>query len=467
MIVCALLGLPLLLQADPPTELVLKTESFDRDPGWEGMRNRLRPKEPAIVTQDFGWSKSNFAGNAPGEMGGRIARSVTPAYYGDRISPRSFRQPLVAAGSFALIAGSQSSADVFFGWFNSDRQGWRPANFLGFRIDATDKQAHVFVDYTTATFKAGSLDTKLTIPVNGEKHHWKLVYDPKGNNGDGLISFTLDKLPPKTLPLSAGHQWESAEMNRFGMFNLQSPGGTLVIYFDDLEYDGKKEDFRTDPHWDGMGNRLEFKDYDVRDAQDFGWSPTNHAGRTPGEIGGTFWRTEPDEAKFGYYADRVGPFSFRDPLYASGQICVTRAATDSGLYIGWFDATAGGEPPEGFIGLHIEGPSRVGHYFRLEYRNHDGDGADSQTGPIIRPDGKKHSWTLLYDPHANDGHGAMRATFDGEVVTLAVKPGHKTGTPVLDRFGFRTMRRGGHYATMYLDDLKYTVGHRREPSARP
>ena len=28
------------------------------------------------------------------------------------------------------------------------------------------------------------------------------------------------------------------------------------------------------------------------------------------------------------------------------------------------------------------------------------------------PDGKKHGWTLAYDPHANDNHGAMRATLE-------------------------------------------------------
>jgi hypothetical protein len=144
---------------------------------------------------------------------------------------------------------------------------------------------------------------------------------------------------------------------------------------------------------------------------------------------------------------------------------MTRAASDSGVYLGWFDADAGGEPPNGFIGIIIEGPSRIGHYFRLVYRNQDGLGDDSETGPIIMPDGKKHNWTLAYDPDANRGDGALRATLDGEVVVLPLKPDHKTKSKMLDRFGFRTMRKGGHYLTLYVDDLKYTVG--QQLSAQP
>ncbi len=65
----------------PPT---LKTESFDRDPGWDNSVNRVEGSDPPTVTQDFGWS--------PGKIGGQVRRSITPG-------------------------------TLHFGWFNSQRQG--------------------------------------------------------------------------------------------------------------------------------------------------------------------------------------------------------------------------------------------------------------------------------------------------------------------------------------------------------
>jgi hypothetical protein len=62
---------------------VLKAEHFDRDPGWEGHNNRIVPKEYPTVVQDFGYSKTNVAGKAAGEMGGQVCRASEPAYYAD------------------------------------------------------------------------------------------------------------------------------------------------------------------------------------------------------------------------------------------------------------------------------------------------------------------------------------------------------------------------------------------------
>lgn len=37
---------------------------FDRDPGWEGFNNRLDPNRVPTVTQDFGYTPTNFASKA-------------------------------------------------------------------------------------------------------------------------------------------------------------------------------------------------------------------------------------------------------------------------------------------------------------------------------------------------------------------------------------------------------------------
>src|SRR2546421_33276 len=71
----------------PP--LVLRSQSFDRDPGWEAYNNRIVPKEYPRITQDFGYSRTHFAGRAAGEMGGVIWRAAEPAYYADKIGRKT------------------------------------------------------------------------------------------------------------------------------------------------------------------------------------------------------------------------------------------------------------------------------------------------------------------------------------------------------------------------------------------
>src|SRR6478735_1664894 len=85
---------------------VLKTERFDKDPGWEAHNNRIVPERVPTVTQDFGYSKTNFAGKGVGELGGRIMRASEPAYYADKIDRVTLDDKFSAAGTFALTKTS-------------------------------------------------------------------------------------------------------------------------------------------------------------------------------------------------------------------------------------------------------------------------------------------------------------------------------------------------------------------------
>src|SRR5688572_19093432 len=98
----------------------LKTESFERDPGWEGHNNHIVPKEYPTITQGFGYSSTGFAGKTPGEIGGRIHRASQPAYFAAKIAPKTLNDWLSASGTFALTK-SASGGGVFFGWFNNQQ----------------------------------------------------------------------------------------------------------------------------------------------------------------------------------------------------------------------------------------------------------------------------------------------------------------------------------------------------------
>ena len=104
---------------EPPTSghaSTAKIEHFDHDPGWEGRNNRVIPKEYLTVVQAFGYSQTHFAGAAAGEMGGQVWRASEPAYYGDKIGPRTLADRLSASGTFALTKTSPGSG-LFFGFF--------------------------------------------------------------------------------------------------------------------------------------------------------------------------------------------------------------------------------------------------------------------------------------------------------------------------------------------------------------
>ena len=135
-----------------------------------------------------------------------------------------------------------------------------------------------------------------------------------------------------------------------------------------------------------------------------------------------------------------------------------RASADSAVLIGWFNSeTHIGAPPKNFVGIMVEGPSRIGHYFRPVYANAEGQHEIMEIGPVIKPSRTSHRWRLAYAPDANNGHGQMIVTFNDETISLNLKPDVRAGGAVFDRFGILSFQRGGHFVDIYLDDISYTV----------
>ena len=360
-------------------------------------------------------------------------------------------------------------SNVIFGWFNKNSRGWRTPNSLGFRIDGNgETKFWVFYEYGTQGYLTGgggcfegeAYQRTKTPPekIDSAVHTWSLSYDPNGAKGQGEITFLLDDRK-YVLALAPGHKEDGAVFDRFGVMNAQTTGDSLSAWFDDLVLDGVQEDFSKDPGWEGNGNRAKFVDRAIRPYHDFGFSQTNHAGGQLGEIGGIVWRADekrPEDS--GYYADVVGPLSLEQPLHAEGRVAMTKAGADSAVLIGWFNSkTPIGAPPNNLAGIMVEGPSRIGHYFRPLYSNSKGDSALQQEGPVLRPNSKSHNWTLDYDPNGAGGNGRITVTLDGESVSIDMKPGVKKAGASFDRFGMLSWQTGGHHVEVYLDDLKYTA----------
>ncbi|MCC6698523.1 MAG: hypothetical protein IT365_23070 [Candidatus Hydrogenedentes bacterium] len=438
---------------------------FSSDPQWEGRNNVPGPDVGRDVTQDFGWSATDFCGKGKGEIGGQLFRSLTPSYYAMPIAQKTLGDHLSVSGTFA-VTHSEGGSGILIGWFNSASRGWRTPNSLAMRIDGESGKFRIFFEYGTRHWMTGSgqtfegiyQTTKTPMFVaDGTRHSFTLTYDPAGANGQGEMVLVLDGKTYRA-PLDPGHKEDGAVFDGFGVFNQQITGDALSVYFDDLEIDGGLESFNTEPQWEGKNNRTAFRDIAIRPYHNFGYRPTTMAGGAPGEIGGLVWRIEstlPEQSA--YYAAPTERLSLDVPLHASGKVSMTAASADSAVLIGWFNKeTFIGAPPAHFLGVLIEGPSRIGHYFRPAFCSSDGIRAVLQEGPVIQPDSVSHEWTIEYDPAAKDGAGAIVVTLDDQKVALDLTPEARKGNAAFNRFGMLTWNRGGHFVEVYLDDLAFT-----------
>lgn len=225
----------------------------------------------------------------------------------------------------------------------------------------------------------------------------------------------------------------------------------------------RTQNFDVDPHWDGHNNRAQSPPpRTVR--QDFGYSPTRHAGgASAGELGGMITPA----AEPAYYAKRIKPASLKERLMASGKLACTGGQFH--MLVGFFNAGSINEwrTPNSIV-LRLYGRGNV-FYAYVEYATSrwraggDSPGgfatvADPRTGKrnlrgfVAR--GAPHTWSLTYDPNANGGNGSIIATIDNEKAICHLDPGHKQDGAVFNRCGLLSIPKhfdqGGE---VWLDDI--------------
>ena len=253
--------------------------------------------------------------------------------------------------------------------------------------------------------------------------------------------------------------------DRFGIFNQQMSSREFAFVVADLTVNGQKIDLSHDPAWQGYYNRVQFQEQDFQ-RQDFGFSETNWAGGKIGEIGGTFYRVEPNDPNCGYYGDPVGKITLDDPLHFDGNICFTRGSTDAGMFFGFFNSNGNkvdlavgansGFLLDGLMGLTIDGPTRIGYYLNVECAPTRA-ARRRVSGPIYLPTGVPTHVSFDYDPKANNGLGAITVKLGNHSFTVDLKRQQREQKATFDHFGMACTRVGGKYVTVYLDDVTYTA----------
>ncbi len=303
-------------------------------------------------------------------------------------------------------------------------------------------------------------------------HRWWANGHPE--EYQGKITFQVGERRPYIVFISKEIRNAPTEMNRFGVFNIQRYGESIELYLSELVINGIEMDLTQDPHWEGRNNRATWIEPNFQSMNNFGYAQTNWAGKSPGEIGGLFWRVEAPDPHFGYYADEVGPLTLDDPISFSGKINFITGMTDAAMYFGYFNskdytASVSRESGESLrsgnrMGLSIADSSAVGYYFQGGAGDSNGEGVEKR-GPVFVPDQKVHDFTFSYDPAANNGVGQIRFSLDEREVILDLTPSMRQSGGLFDRFGLASVRSGGNSVEVYLDDLTYSA--RRSPEAKP
>jgi hypothetical protein len=392
--------------------------------------------------------------------------------------PKTREEKLSASGTLAL-SQTEGGSGAFFGWFNSKQSegGGRPVSSLGFHFDGERGGGRLAVRLIGRTNEAcGTFVTPFVpgkyrptpIRNDGTRYAWTLDYDPDANAGLGQFRVTVrgngtthEEWEGKefTVNLPPGLRQHGATFDRFGLMNATKPGGVMTIHFADLRKQGVAVDLNREPAgWVGVGNRATYEEPMVVGAHDFGYrAGSNFAGgKAAGELGGDLWRSGP----YAYYADRVGPLDLQQKLEARGQVVLAVGAPDSDMYLGWFGSEAREQSPAAagnFVGVHVGGPTRVGHYFAPVVVTGGGTKQHVEKGPVLVP-GRVYEWSLVYDPAGAGGNGEVTVKLGEELVTLKLKKGVKGEGARLDRFGLFTSTIGGQLVRIYLDDLRYTAG---------
>lgn len=442
---------------DPPTET------------WDGFRNQLQPDAWPTTRQDFGWQATRRAGGREaGELGGWVSRSLTPARYVRGLErPLTLEAPFRASGRLA-VTRAEGASGALCGWRNATSRGWRTPNSLAFRVDGNGGNYWLFYEYGTRSgftggggaFAGDRYQTTPTPPflADGTEHIWQLAYEPRAD-GTGTLEFVIDDRR-YALTVPAEHRADGVSLDEFGLWNPEVTGSGLELWIDDLVVDGQPWSFDRDPGWRAVGNRAELIERIVRPFHQFGLAPSETGGTSGDVIGGIIWRDE----RPAYFGARVSGLSLDTPLAAAGTIRFLRAGADSGVYLGFFHAATKQSQarPEheahqaNYLAILLEGPSRVGHFFRPGYGTRTGGGRNAETGPVLRPDGVTHRWRLEYDPAGADKRGEITVALDDFRQAMPLDVGARAVGASFDRFGLFNLQSGGWHVEIYLSDLEFT-----------
>ena len=204
------------------------------------------------------------------------------------------------------------------------------------------------------------------------------------------------------------------------------------------EAEQRFESFDRDPGWDAHQNRILHPET-IR--QDFGYSTdTAHAGGARGEVGGTIQPA----AEAAYFALPLAGLNLQTPFSASGKLFVRQGGGH--FLLGFFNDSTQNEwrtPNTAVFRIIQRGEVFYCYpeYCSAKWRtasgvvgNYNAD-TDRFTETELPAD-TTYTWSLAYEPDANDGEGRFIAHFGEHEIVTALDPKIKEDGAYLQPFWF-------------------------------
>jgi hypothetical protein len=235
------------------SDLIVNGEKIElsQEPHWDGLNNQITFKQTDFhAAQNFGYSQANWAGNAPGEIGGRFygTEVIDPlhGYYADDIGQLTLDDPISFSGWINFVEGAVDGR-MLIGYFNraarlapifGEYKGNPPHQFIG--IEVMD-QTQIGYSFTAVCSPRQDLAFEERGPIfipDRIKRQFSFQYDPTaGNSGRITASLGADTF---SVDLTAEQRKIGATFDRFGLLNPRKGGKYVDVYFDDLTYMAKR-----------------------------------------------------------------------------------------------------------------------------------------------------------------------------------------------------------------------------------
>jgi len=240
------------------SDLIVNDEKIElsQDPRWDGLNNQISFKQTDFhAAQNFGYSQTNWAGSAPGEIGGRFygTEVIDPlhGYYAVDVGQLTLDDPISFSGWINFVEGAVDGR-MLIGYFNraarvapvfGEYKGNPPHQFLGIEVMDQTRIGYSFTAVCSPRQDIAFEERGPTYIPDRIKRPFTFRYDPAaGKAGKIIVSLAADTF---SVDLTPEQRNIGATFDRFGLLTPRKGGKYVDVYFDDLTYVAKRSvDFK-------------------------------------------------------------------------------------------------------------------------------------------------------------------------------------------------------------------------------
>lgn len=234
------------------SNLTINNKKIDlsQDPYWQGLNNKVTFTERDFHSRhNYGYSQTNWAGERPGEIGGRFwgTEVIDPlqGFYAAEIGKLTLEDTISFSGKICFTEGAVDGR-MLIGYFNKkekmasvkgEYQGNPPHQYLGLEIM---DQTRVGYNFTAVCSPRQDISTEKRGPIiipDRIARSFSFKYEPdKGEFGRITVTLSDDKF---SYNLTDEQRRAGSKFDHFGLLNPRKGGKYVDVYIDDLTYSSR------------------------------------------------------------------------------------------------------------------------------------------------------------------------------------------------------------------------------------